>query len=180
MGQGGPAGAGVSRRPESLRAGHSGQQVWHRGRRPCPHQRGAGLNPGQGGTVPDFDAVHCLEIWKSGNLEIWKSGNLEIWKSGMLVYPGPENWKSDAPHGLAPCRVPGFQNFRFSHCSNSLRCRQYARSLNGKFHSHQSSWQFTQVLFPEGPVCTRNLPFPSRLSTTGLPQRNRTFLPGSR
>ena len=62
--------------------------------------------PGQGGAVPDFDPVHCLEIWKSGNLEIWGAG---LPGAGKL-----ENWKSDLRHGLAPCRVPGFQNFRFS------------------------------------------------------------------
>ena len=31
VGQGGPAGAGVSRCPERPRVGHSGRQVWHRG-----------------------------------------------------------------------------------------------------------------------------------------------------
>ena len=86
-----------------------------------------------------------------------------------------ENWKPDAPDGLAPCRVPGFQNFRFLHCSNSLRCRQYARSLNGKFHGHQSPGQFTQVLCQEGPVCTRNLPFPGKQSMSCL-QQLRSFV----
>ena len=118
--------------------------------------RGCRTEPGRGGRCQIFT-------------RIIPPGKLKNWQSGMLNYPGPGNWKPDAPHGLVPCRVPGFQNFRFSlssRCSNSLRCRQYARSLNGKCHCPMSSWQFTQVLFPEGPVCP-----PVRLRTVNFCRR---------